>query len=96
MIISGGLAERMFLIKSNKGQLGFIRVIFLAIAFLLIFSLGLAKVMSDSVEIFTVQWGSSYPLFAFIVGGMNIWVFIGFIIAIIGAIVWGISLFNDE
>jgi len=77
---------------NKKGQLGFIRVIFIAIAFLLVFAIGLAGVVSDSTEVFTSEWGSSYPLLAWLIGGMNIWIFIGALIAIIGAIVWGISL----
>ena len=79
----------------NKGQLGFIRVLFIALAFILIFSIGLAGFVSESTEVFANQWGDEYPMLAWLINGMNVWIFVGAIIAIIAGIVWGLSLTGD-
>lgn len=77
---------------NNKGQaFGFIKVIFIGIAFLLVFG-ALAGVVSGGIEMFVNQWGDTYPLLAWIMSGTNIWIFIGGVLAVIGGIVWGLNL----
>ena len=81
----------MFLNK--LGQFGFIRVIFVGIAFMLIFGL-LASTVNDSTEIFTNQWSADYPFVSWLYSGLNVWIFIGGLLGIVGALIWGFR--SDE
>jgi len=92
MIIGArGVIKIIGIYESKKAQFGWIRVLFVAFAFFLVFGLGLAAFMSQSAEFFTAAWGESYPLLAWLINGMNIWIFIGALLGLIGAIVWGLN-----
>jgi len=81
--------------RNKKGQLEFIRVIFVAFAFLIIFAIGLVAFASESSEFFVNMWGSEYPILSWIIGTVPVWMFFGGFIAVVGALVWGISLWQE-
>jgi len=76
---------------NKKGQLHIFKVFFIALFFIIIFGL-LASQMGDSTETFTNQWGDDYPFLAWLINGINIWVFIGGLIGIVAMIIWGVGV----
>jgi hypothetical protein len=70
---------------------GFIKVIIVGLLFLLIFGL-LSGVVSESTEYFTASWGSDYPFISWLYSGLNVWIFLGGLLGIIGALVWGLDI----
>lgn len=80
--------------KLKKGQFYFIRVLFIALAFFLIFAF-LAKTTSDSTEIFASDWGEDYPFLAWIISGINVWIFIGGLLGIVAGIVFQANITGD-
>ena len=79
-------------VKVQGQGFGFVRVIFVALMFLLLFGL-LSPVVSDSTSLFVSSWGADYPFVSWLYSGLNVWIFIGGVLGIIGALVWGFS--ND-
>jgi hypothetical protein len=79
---------------SNKGQFGFIKIIIIGLMFILFFGF-LAGTVSDSTEIFTSTWGTEYPFVSWLYSGLNVWIFIGGLLGIIGGLVWGLNLTGD-
>ena len=74
----------------------FIKVIFIAVILLIVFSY-LAPTINDSVDNWKGQsWASEYPLITFLISGMNFWIFLGFVIGILGAIVYGTKVWSDS
>lgn len=80
--------------KSKKAQFYFIRVIFIALAFFLIFAF-LAKTTSDSTEVFASNWGDEYPFLAWVISGINVWIFIGGLLGIVAGIVFRANITGD-
>jgi hypothetical protein len=56
----------------------------------------LAGTVSDSTEIFTSTWGTEYPFVSWLYSGLNVWIFIGGLLGIIGGLVWGLNLTGDQ
>ena len=73
----------------------FIKVIFLAILFIIIFSL-LAPSINDSVDVWKANsWANDYPLLTFLIGGTNFWIFLGLVIGILAGIVYGVKAWGS-
>ena len=77
--------------SNKKAQLHVIKVIFIALAFFLIFGF-LAGSISNSTENFSNTWGQDYPMLAWIVSGLNVWIVIGGLLGIIAMIVFGTEI----
>jgi len=75
---------------NSKGQgFNFIHVIFVGVFFLIIFAIGLAPMVSallGGVDLSVLGVGG-----AWIAGNINVWFFLAFVVAILGALVWGFS-----
>lgn len=70
----------------------FIKVIFLTVIFIIIFSF-MSPAINDAVNNWKSQsWASSEPLLTFLIGGANFWIFLGLFIGILGAMVYGTSI----
>lgn len=75
---------------------GFIKVIFVALFFILIFAY-LSPVVNDSVDHWKAQpWASEYPLLTFLMSGMNFWIFLGLVIGILAGIVYGVKVWGSN
>ena len=74
----------------------FIKVIFLAVLFIIIFAL-MSPVINDSVDNWKAQsWASDEPLLTFFISGTNFWIFLGLVIGILGAIVYGTQIWGGN
>jgi len=73
---------------NNKGQFGFIKILFISFAFIILFALALAPLITTAVGI-SIDTGNVTGLEKFFLGGLNIWVLIGFVLFVIGSLVWG-------
>lgn len=73
---------------NKKGQLHVIKVFFIALAFILLFGM-LAGTVTNSTETFTSAWAVDYPMLAWLMSTVNIWIFLGGLLGIIAMIVWG-------
>ena len=74
----------------------FIKVIFLALIFILIFSL-MSPVINNSVDNWKNQsWASDEPLLTFFIGGSNFWIFLGLIIGILGVMIYGTQVWGGN
>ena len=72
----------------------FVKVIFIAIFLIVIFSF-LAPMVNDSVDNWKATIGTSQPLLTFLISGINFWIFLGFVIGILGAIVYGTQIWGS-
>ena len=75
---------------NKKAQFGFIRVLFISFAFIIVFALALAPIVSTAIGV-SVDTGNITGFEKFLLGGLNIWVMIGFILFVIGALIWGLN-----
>ena len=74
----------------------FIKVIFLTLLFILIFSL-LAPVVTNSIDNWKAQsWATDEPLLTFFISGSNFWIFLGLVIGILGALVYGTQVWGGS
>jgi len=73
----------------------FIKVIFIAIFLLIIFSF-LTPMINDSVENWKTTIGDTQPFLTFLISGINFWIFLGFMIGILGAIVYGTQIWGNK
>ena len=74
----------------------FIKVIFLTLIFILIFGL-MSPVVNNSVDNWKSQsWASSEPLLTFLISGSNFWIFLGLLIGVLGAIVYGTQVWGSN
>jgi len=72
----------------------FVKVIFLTLIFLLVFAL-LSPVVNDAVDNWKAQsWSVDEPLLTFFIGGINFWIFLGLMIGVLGAIVYGTQVWG--
>ena len=71
---------------NNKGQLGFIQVIVFAVLFLLFFTFALAPFVSVGLGAsnLTIMGGMG----EFILGSLNVWIFLAFLLLVIFSIIW--------
>jgi hypothetical protein len=73
---------------NKKGQLSFLNVLVFGILFIVFFSLALAPIVSELLEVADLsQLGT---MGAFLIGSLNIWIFVAFILVVIMAIVMGL------
>jgi len=74
----------------------FIKVIIMAVFFIIILAL-LAPTISDSVDNWKAQpWANDQPLLTFFIGGIGFWLFLGLVIGILGAIVYGVQVWGNN
>ena len=69
----------------------FVNVIFIALAFLIIFGL-FSTVLSDASDDFVNKWGEGNPLISWLIKSINIWVFLGFILFVVGSLAFNTIL----
>lgn len=69
---------------NNKGQFGFVRVIFFSVIFLILFSLALAPIVTTALGISQVD---GFP--GWILSKTNVWIIIGFVMFLFAALVYG-------
>jgi hypothetical protein len=75
---------------NKKAQFGFIRVLFVALAFIIVFALALAPIVSTAIGV-SLDTGNVTGFEAFLLGGLNIWILIGFVLFVIAALIWGLN-----
>ena len=74
----------------------FIKVIIIAVFLIIIFSL-LSPVINDSVDNWNSQtWAEDEPLLTFFISGINFWLFLGLVIGILGALVYGVQVWGSN
>ena len=74
----------------------FIKVIFLSLIFLLVFSL-LSPVVNNSVDNWKNQaWASNYPLLTFLISGANFWIYLGLVIGILAGVIYGTKVWGSN
>ena len=74
---------------NTKGQFGFIKVLFIALAFILVFAIALAPIVSTAIGV-SIDTGNVTGFEKFLLGGLNIWIMIGFILFVVGSLIWGL------
>ena len=74
---------------NNKGQLGFLKVIFFSILFIVFFVFALAPF--SSVVINASNLTSFGTMGAWVISNFNVWVFLGFGLLVLVALVYGFS-----
>ena len=79
------------LFRNKKGQLHIIKTVFIALVFIIFFGL-FASTITGAGENFANLWGTDYPLLAWLMSGITVWVFLGGLIGIIALIVFGLSV----
>ena len=75
-------------VMNNKGQLPFISLLFSLLVFFIFWIMFFAKWLSDWGEALIVSQ-SLTGLSAFLVANMNVWVFIGIILGVLGSVYFG-------
>jgi len=74
----------------------FIKVIIIAVFLIIIFSF-LSPVVNDSVDNWNSQtWAEDEPLLTFFISGINFWLFLGLVIGILGALVYGVQVWGSN
>jgi len=85
----GFLKNKWLLLMDKKGQFGFIRVIFFAIFFVIIFALALAPFITTAMGSSDLSVLGGFGEWA--MSNLALWFFIVFILIVFVALVWGFS-----
>jgi TRAP-type mannitol/chloroaromatic compound transport system permease small subunit len=73
---------------NNKAQIGFLKILFFVLVFIIFFAFALAPMINTNLKALDLSvWGE----YAWIVGGLNIWILGAFVILVFMALAYGFS-----